>query len=93
MIRAGLPEQDKKGCEEMRFIHNFGALAPGGLNRGFLPSDLCARTLACFCARIFKFYLSGHPSDVSKWLLEWMAKASASELNESRQKSSYSQYG
>ena len=35
VIRAGLPERDKRGRKEMRFIHNFGALALGGLNRGF----------------------------------------------------------
>ena len=35
VIRAGLPEQDKKRREEMRFIHNFGTLAPGGLNQDF----------------------------------------------------------
>ena len=28
VIRAGLPEQDKRRREEMRFIHNFGILAP-----------------------------------------------------------------
>ena len=33
VIRAGLPEQDKRRREEMRFIHNFGPLAPGGLNQ------------------------------------------------------------
>ena len=35
LIRAGLPEQDKTRHEEMRFIHNFGTLAPGGLNQDF----------------------------------------------------------
>ena len=29
VIRAGLPEQDKRRREEMRFMHNFGTLAPG----------------------------------------------------------------
>ena len=35
VITAGLPEQDKRRCEEMRFIHNFGILVPGGLNKDF----------------------------------------------------------
>ena len=35
VIRAGLPEQDKRRREEMRLIHNFGTLAPGGLNQDF----------------------------------------------------------
>ena len=35
VIRAGLPEQDKRRREEMRFIHNFGTLAQGQLNRDF----------------------------------------------------------
>ena len=35
VIRAGPPEQDKRRREEMRFIHNFGALAQGGLNQDF----------------------------------------------------------
>ena len=35
VIRAGLPEQDKRRRQEMRFIHNFGTLAPGGLNQDF----------------------------------------------------------
>ena len=39
----------------MRFIHNFGILAPCGLNQDSLSCDLRARTLACFYARIFKF--------------------------------------
>ena len=35
VIRVGLPEQDKRGCKEMRLIHNFGTFAPGGLNQDF----------------------------------------------------------
>ena len=35
VIRAGLPEQDKRRPEEMRCIHNFGTLTPGGLNQNF----------------------------------------------------------
>ena len=35
VIRAGLPEHDKRRREEMRFIHNFGTLLPGGLNQDF----------------------------------------------------------
>ena len=35
VIRAGLPEQDKRRCEEMRFIHYCGTLALGGLNQDF----------------------------------------------------------
>ena len=35
VIRAGLPEKDKRRREEVRFIHNFGTLAPGGLNQDF----------------------------------------------------------
>ena len=31
--RAGLPKQDKRRREEMRFIHNFGTFAPGELNQ------------------------------------------------------------
>ena len=35
VIRAGLPEEDKRRREEMCFIHNFGTLTPGGLNQHF----------------------------------------------------------
>ena len=35
VIGAGLPEQEKRRREEMRFIHNFGTLAPGGLNQDY----------------------------------------------------------
>ena len=35
VIRAGLPEQDKRRREELGFIHNFGTLAPGGLNQEY----------------------------------------------------------
>ena len=35
VIRAGLPEQDRKRGEEMRFIHNFRTLTPGGHNQDF----------------------------------------------------------
>ena len=35
VIRAGLPEQHKTRREEVRFIHNFGTLSPGGLNQDF----------------------------------------------------------
>ena len=35
VIRAGLPEQDKRRREEMSFIHNFGTRALGGLNQDF----------------------------------------------------------
>ena len=35
VIRAGLPEQDKRRLEEMRFIHNFGTLAQDELNQHF----------------------------------------------------------
>ena len=35
VIRAGLPEQDKRRREEMRFIHNFRTLAQGELNQDF----------------------------------------------------------
>ena len=37
VTRAGLPEQDKRRREKMRFIHNFffRTLAPGGLNQDF----------------------------------------------------------
>ena len=39
----------------MRFIQNFGTLAPGGLNRDFSLTWLArARTLTCFYAHIFK---------------------------------------
>ena len=54
VIRVGLPEQDRKRREEMHFIHNFGTLAPGGLNQDFPLRDLRARTLACFYGRIIK---------------------------------------
>ena len=33
VIRAGLPEQEKRRRKEMSFIHNFGSLAPWGLNQ------------------------------------------------------------
>ena len=33
VIRAGLPEQDKRRREGMCFIHNFGTFALGGLNQ------------------------------------------------------------
>ena len=57
VIRAGLPEQDKRRREEMCFSL-FIILAP--LCRVvsikiFLSRDLRARTLACFYARIFIF--------------------------------------
>ena len=35
VIRAGLPEQDKRRRGQMRFVHNFGTLAPGGLNQDY----------------------------------------------------------
>jgi len=35
VISAGLPEQDKRRREEMRFIHNFGTLAQDELNQDF----------------------------------------------------------
>ena len=35
VIRAVLPENDKRRREEMRFIHNSGTLTPGGLNQDF----------------------------------------------------------
>ena len=48
VIRAGLPEQDKRRREEMRFIHNFGTLLPGGLNQ-----DFCFTWLARTHTRLF----------------------------------------
>ena len=33
VIRAGLPEQEKRRRKEMSFIHNFGSLAPWGLDQ------------------------------------------------------------
>ena len=33
VIRAGLPEQEKRRRKEMSFIHNFGSLTPWGLNQ------------------------------------------------------------
>ena len=55
VIRAGLPEQDKRRREEMGFIHNFCTVAPDGLNQhfSFYSRDLRARTLTCF--KILKF--------------------------------------
>ena len=35
VIRASLPEQDKRRREEMHFIHNFGTPTLGGLNQDF----------------------------------------------------------
>ena len=35
VIRADLPEQDKRRREEMRLIHNFGTLTPGRFNQDF----------------------------------------------------------
>ena len=54
MIRAGLPEQDKRRHEEMRFIHNCGTLAPGGLIQDFFFTWL-ARAHTRLYAHIFKF--------------------------------------
>ena len=58
VIRAGLPEQDKRRREEMRFIHNFGTLASGGLNQDlsftWLSRDF---QVTCFYTPIFKFPL------------------------------------
>ena len=56
VIRAGLPEQDKRRREEMRFWHClfWGTLVPGGLNQDF-SFTWFARTLACFYASNFKF--------------------------------------
>ena len=48
VIRAGLPEQDKRRREEMRFIHYFGTLASGGLNQ-----DLSFTWLARAHTRLF----------------------------------------
>ena len=55
MIRAGLPEQDKRRREEML---SFIILAPSRRVDSIkisLSRDLRARTLPCFYARIFKF--------------------------------------
>ena len=58
VIRACLPEQDKRRREEMRFIHNFGTLVQGELNRDFSFTWL-ARAHTCLFLRaqfqIFKF--------------------------------------
>ena len=35
MIRASLPEQDKRRRDEMHFIHNFDTLTLGGLSHDF----------------------------------------------------------
>ena len=53
VIRAGLPEQDKRRREEMRFIHNFGTLAPGGLNQDFAHSLVFTRPFSNF--EIFRY--------------------------------------
>ena len=55
VIRAGLPEQDKRRREEMRLIHNFGILTPGGLNQDFYLTWLAPVQARLFYARIFKF--------------------------------------
>ena len=58
VIRAGLPEQDKKRREETRFIHNFGTLAPGGLNQDFFSTWLKSAHTHLFSRahfQIFKF--------------------------------------
>ena len=56
VIRAGLPEQDKRRREEIGFIHNFCTVAPGGLNQdfSFYSRDLRARTLTCFLRAHFQ---------------------------------------
>ena len=55
VIRAGLPEQDKRRREEMRLIHNFGTLTPSGLNQDFYLTWLAPVQARLFYARIFKF--------------------------------------
>ena len=55
VIRAGLPEQDKRRREEMRLIHNFGTLTPGGLNQDFYLTWLAPVQTRLFYPRIFKF--------------------------------------
>ena len=60
VISAGPPEQDKRRRQEMRFIHNFGSLAPGGLSQDLSLTWLArARTRLFLRAhfQIFKFSL------------------------------------
>ena len=55
VIRAGLPEQDKRRRED---IHNFGTLTPGGLNQDFYLMWLArvqARLFLRAHFQIFKF--------------------------------------
>ena len=56
VIRAGLPEKRRR--EEMRFIHNFGTLAPGWLNQEFSFTWLAHAHIRLFLSphfQIFKF--------------------------------------
>ena len=56
VIRAGVPEKNKRRREEMRFIHNFLQPHAGGFNfKISLSRDLLARTLAWFYSRILIF--------------------------------------
>ena len=60
VIRAGPPEQDKRRRQEMRFIHNFGTLAPRGLNQDFSFTWLARAHTRLFLRahfQIFKFSL------------------------------------
>ena len=55
VIRAGLPEQDKRRREEMRVIHNLAPSRRVDSIKISLSRDLRARTLAGFYAPILKF--------------------------------------
>ena len=58
VIRASLPERDKRRREKMRFIHNFGTLGPGGLNQDFSLTWLARAHTPLFLRahfRILKF--------------------------------------
>ena len=60
VISAGPPEQDKRRRQEMRFIHNFGTLAPRGLSRDFSFTWLARAHTRLFLRahfQIFKFSL------------------------------------
>ena len=57
VIRAGLPEQDKRRREEMRLIHNFGTFTPGGLNQDFYLTWLARAQALLFLRALFQIFI------------------------------------
>ena len=57
VIRAGLPEQDKRRREEMRLIHNFGTLTPGRFNQDFYLTWLARASSPVFTRAFSNFQI------------------------------------